>query len=155
MRVACPEEEPALALHGAKPVDCVCMHAIDVVSQLVTRNSILSLASLLISLSFAPVLGAQELTLRDAVAIAQRQGYSAKSAAAAVEAARRRDDSFHSRLFPQLSLRGTAPDINRAITPVIQPDGTTQFVEQSQMSSSLTLEVSQPIKLTGGELFVS
>ncbi len=155
LRVACREEEPALALHGAKPVDCVSMHAIGVVSQLATRNSNLSLAALLITLSLSPVLGAQELTLGDAVAIAQRQGYSAKSAAAAVEAARRREDSFHSRLFPQLSLRGTAPDINRAITPVIQPDGTTQFVEQSQMSSSLTLEVSQPIKLTGGELFVS
>src|SRR5690606_21451363 len=43
----------------------------------------------------------------------------------------------------------------RAITPVIQPDGTTQFVEQSQMNSSLSLEVSQPIRATGGELFLS
>jgi outer membrane protein len=98
---------------------------------------------------------AQELTLTDAIAIAQRQGYSARSAAASVEAARWREDAYRARLFPQLSLRGTAPDINRAITPVIQPDGTTQFVEQSQMNSSLTLSLSQPIRATGGEVFVS
>jgi outer membrane protein TolC len=98
---------------------------------------------------------AQELSLADAVAIAQRQGYSARSAAAAVEGARWREDAYRARLFPQLSLRGTAPDINRAITPVIQPDGTTQFVEQSQMNSSLTLSLSQPIRATGGEVFIS
>jgi outer membrane protein TolC len=100
-------------------------------------------------------LGAQELTLADAVEIAQRQGYTARGAAAAVAAARWREDSYRARLFPQLSLRGTAPDINRAITPVIQPDGSTQFVERSQMNSSLTLEVAQPIRATGGEVFLS
>jgi len=100
-------------------------------------------------------LSAQELSLTDAIEIAQRQGYAARGAAAAAQAARLREDSYRARLFPQLSLRGTAPDINRAITPVIQPDGTTQFVEQSQMSSSLSLEISQPIRATGGELFLS
>jgi outer membrane protein len=119
------------------------------------RSTLAAITAIALScITLSPVV-AQELTLTDAIEIAQRQGYSARGAAAAVEAARWREDAFRARLFPRLSLRGTAPDINRAITPVIQPDGTTQFVEQSQMNSSLTLEVSQPIRATGGELFVS
>lgn len=124
----------------------------------VHRRGLFSQLAFLIFLTVAPSvsrISAQDLSLTDAVSIAQRQGYSARSAAAAVEAARSREDSYRARLFPQLSLRGTAPEINRSITPVIQPDGTTQFVEQSQMNSSLQLELSQPIRATGGEIFLS
>ncbi len=124
----------------------------------VHRRGLFSQLAFLIFLTVAPSvsrISAQDLSLTDAVSIAQRQGYSARSAAAAVEAARSREDSYRARLFPQLSLRGTAPEINRSITPIIQPDGTTQFVEQSQMNSSLQLELSQPIRATGGEIFLS
>jgi len=52
-------------------------------------------------------------------------------------------------------VRGATPDSNRSIIPVVQPDGSTVFVEQSQMLSSLTLNVAQRLPFTGGELFVS
>lgn len=98
---------------------------------------------------------AQQTTLQQAIALAQRQGYQAKAAEAGREAARYRDRAFYSRLLPQVSLTGTLPDYNRSIIPVVQPDGNTTFQAQNQTSASMTATMSQPLPLVGGELFVS
>jgi outer membrane protein TolC len=63
--------------------------------------------------------------------------------------------SYRSSLFPQLSLRGMLPDYNRSFTPITQPDGTVIFQPVMNNSSGLSLELSQNIGLTGGELFIS
>jgi outer membrane protein TolC len=104
-------------------------------------------------------LGAQQeriqLTLQQAVELAEKQGFAARSATSARDAARWRDRAFGARLLPQLSVGGEVPNISRAIIPVIQPDGSTLFVPQSQTQSTMNLRLSQRIPGTGGSFFVS
>src|SRR6267378_8477370 len=94
------------------------------------------------------------LTLQDAIRMAHQQGPSAQIARSIRDAAHWRDDAFNARLLPQLQLSGNIADLNHGITPVLLPDGSTQFVAQSQNQSSLTLGFSQQIPLTGGTVFV-
>jgi outer membrane protein TolC len=94
------------------------------------------------------------LTLQDAILMALQQGPSAQIARSARDAAHWRDDAFNARLLPQLFVSGTAANLNRGINPVVLPDGTTQFVSQSQNISSLELGFSQAIPLTGGTIAV-
>ncbi len=102
----------------------------------------------------APVPGTAPITLERAIEMAQAQGRLARSARATLEAARHRDDAFASRLLPQLSLGGTLPRYDRAIIPVVQPDGTTLFRPLDQTDARMTATVSQRLP-TGGDLFVS
>jgi outer membrane protein len=113
------------------------------------------LSAISVLLASAP-LGAQEpLTLQQAIALAQQQGFAARAAQATRDAARYRDRAFYSRLLPQLSLGGTMPSYNRAIIPVLQPDGTTLFKPQNQTDASLRATLTQKLPLTGGDFFVS
>jgi outer membrane protein TolC len=103
----------------------------------------------------SPGAGAQEpLTLQRAVQLAQEQGYQGRAALAARDAARYRDRAFYAGYLPQLSLGGTLPRYNRAIIPVVQPDGSTLFRPQNQTDAGLTATLSQRLP-TGGDLFVS
>jgi outer membrane protein TolC len=97
----------------------------------------------------------QPITLRQAVSLAQQQSYQARAAEATREAARYRDRAFYSRQLPQLSLEGTVPDYNRAIIPVLQPDGSTSFQPQNQTNAELTATVFQPLPVFGGDFFIS
>ena len=97
----------------------------------------------------------QAVTLQDAVALAQRQGYLARAATATRDAARYRARAFTARLLPQLSLSGFVPNYSRAIIPVVQPDGRTLFVPQHQTNASLNMTLSQKLPVIGGDLFVS
>jgi outer membrane protein TolC len=94
------------------------------------------------------------LTLQDAIQMAQQQGASAQVARSVRDAARWRDDAFNARLLPQLFLSGNAADLNHGINPITLPDGSTQFISQSQNQSSLALGFSQRIPLTGGTIAV-
>ncbi len=95
------------------------------------------------------------LTLEQAIELAQRQGLRARVAEGTRDAARQRDRAFMARRLPQLSLGGNLPVYTRAITPVVQPDGSTLFRPQQQTDASLNLNLSQRLPLTGGDLFVS
>ncbi len=103
----------------------------------------------------APPALAAGVTLDAAVARALAQGPSARIARSALEAARSRDRAFQARLLPQLSLSGNLPNFNRAISPIVQPDGTIRYVGQRLTTSSALLTASQPLPLTGGQLFVT
>ena len=85
---------------------------------------------------------ATPLTLEQAVRRAVDNGPSAQAAKQAVDAARWRDKAFGARLMPQLSLQATAPNLNRAIVPVVQPDGKTLYLAQRQMESSFAITAS-------------
>jgi outer membrane protein TolC len=105
------------------------------------------------------LLGAQDvrapsLTLQDAIRMAQQQGPSAQIARSSRDAARWRDDAFNARLLPQLFLSGNAAKLDHGINPITLPDGSTQFVSQSQNQSSLEMGFSQQIPLTGGTISV-
>ena len=93
---------------------------------------------LLVATFLGPVpLGAQEpLTLEQAVARALTQSRLAETARANRDAARYRDRAFYSRQLPRLSLGGNVPSYNRAIIPVLQPDGSTSFRPQDQSPPS-------------------
>jgi outer membrane protein TolC len=92
------------------------------------------------------------ITLQQAIAMAQSQGPQARAATAQREAARQRDRAFNARLMPQISLAGSVPSYQRAITPVLQPDGTTLYTPLQQTSSNVGVNVTQQIPLTGGQL---
>jgi outer membrane protein TolC len=94
------------------------------------------------------------LTLQEAIQRAQQQGPAAQVARSARDAARYRDNAFNARLLPQLVLSGDAANLNRAINPIVLPDGSTQFVSQANNTSSLGLGFSQEIPLTGGRVTV-
>jgi len=55
---------------------------------------------------------------------------------------------------PQLALQGVVPSFNRAIIPVVQPDGTTAFQSVRYNNSLLALNLTQNIGLTGGQVVV-
>ncbi len=103
----------------------------------------------------APLAAQDALTLGQAIAMAQERGHQAHAAEAALEAGRSRTRSFSSRLLPQLSLTGSLPAYNRSIIAVVQPDGTTLFRPQQQTNASLTMQLTQKLPFTGGDLFVS
>ncbi len=112
------------------------------------------LAALLLAGSAAAT--AQEpLTLEQAVARALAQSRLAETARANRDASRYRDNAFYSRQLPRLTLGGTVPSYNRAIIPVLQPDGSTSFRPQDQVQGELTATMSQTLPLTGGDFFVS
>ena len=113
-----------------------------------------ALALVALILAGAAPLHAQRLTLQEAIDHAQQRGFRAEAARNALESARWNERAFNARLKPQLSLTGEAPNINRAIITVVQPDGTTLFVPQSQMQSSFGLRMSQRVPGTGGQLYI-
>ncbi|HEX5437718.1 MAG TPA: TolC family protein [Gemmatimonadaceae bacterium] len=95
------------------------------------------------------------MSLQQAIAIAQHRGLAAQSARSTREAARWQYRAFGAQFLPQLSIGATLPDLNRAIIPVIQPNGETVFATQSQMQSQLNLTLSQEVPLTGTQLTLS
>ena len=97
---------------------------------------------------------ANPLTLQDAISLAQQHGPSAEAARSQRDAARYRNNAFNARLLPQLVLSGNAADLNHGINPITLPDGSTQFIGQSQNQSSMELGFQQRIPLTGGLISV-
>jgi outer membrane protein TolC len=95
------------------------------------------------------------LTLQDAIQRAQHQGPAAQAARSGRDAARWRDEAFNARLLPQLRLTGDAANLDRAINPIDQNDGSTEFVPQAHNTTQLGLGFRQEIPLTGGAISVS
>jgi outer membrane protein len=103
----------------------------------------------------SPIAAQQRITLAEAVAMAQKQSYQARSAEGLRDAAQLRYRAYTSSLLPQITLGGSLPVYNRSIIPVIQPDGSTLFRPQEQNTSNLTMSLSQRLPFTGGELYMN
>lgn len=97
---------------------------------------------------------ASPMTLQDAIALAQHEGPAAQAARSQRDVARYRNNAFNARLLPQLVLSGNAADLNHGINPITLPDGSTQFIGQSQNQSSMEVGFQQRIPLTGGLISV-
>lgn len=95
------------------------------------------------------------MTLQQAIELAQKQGMQARAVLDTRDAARWRDRAFNARLMPQVSLAGLVPNYERAIIPVIQPDGSTQYRPRQQTTSNLGMSLTQSLPLTGGSFFIS
>jgi outer membrane protein TolC len=94
------------------------------------------------------------ITLQEAISFALANGSSAEVARSVRDAAYQRDRAFNARLLPQLFVSGNAANYNRGINPITLPDGSTQYVGQSQNQSSLQMGFSQRVPLTGGQITV-
>ncbi|HYC52750.1 MAG TPA: TolC family protein [Gemmatimonadaceae bacterium] len=99
--------------------------------------------------------GAQQITLKEAVERAQKQSFAAASATATRDAARARDNAFSARRLPQLSLTGTAPRFEKTITPVIQPDGSTNFTPVQATTADAGLTLAQQLPFSGGTFSIT
>jgi outer membrane protein len=112
-----------------------------------------SRAALLLVATGTPA-AAQEITLTQAVELAQTQGHNAVAVVAIRDAARGRGRAFSARLLPQLSFNAT-PEFRKSIDPVIQQDGSIVFTPLQQTTANASAGISQRIPFTGGTLFVS
>ncbi len=97
----------------------------------------------------------QQMTLQQAVDLAQKQSYSATAVTATRDAARSRDHAFGARRLPQLSFTGTAPRYEKTITPVIQPDGSTNFTPVQATTADAGLTIAQQLPFSGGTLSIN
>lgn len=95
------------------------------------------------------------LSLQECIAIGTTKGPSGKMLRASYSSKLFTYKSYSASLLPQLRLDGTVPDVARTINPIIQQDGTTKFIEQSQANSNLTLTLSQPLVFSGGSVFIA
>ena len=103
----------------------------------------------------APLAAQQPITLEEAISLAQQRGHQSAAARATRDAARYRNQAFGSLLLPQLSLGGSVPAYNRSIIAVVQPDGSTQYRPQQQTNATLSMQLTQKLPVTGGDLFLS
>ena len=93
------------------------------------------------------------LTLAETITLAQQQSADALAARHSLEAAEWNYRYHQANYLPSLSL-SASPSLNRQVSSITQPDGTKVFVRQNQLSTDLSLNVSQNIALTGGTLFL-
>ena len=63
--------------------------------------------------------------------------------------------SYRSNYLPSLTLNSTPLDLNRSFESITLDDGSDGFVERSAFSSNGSLEITQRIAPTGGDLFVN
>ena len=95
-----------------------------------------------------------QLNLTDVVDMARSQSLDAKSAAVQKVNAEWQWRLFQSELLPKLNMNLTALNFQQAVQPIVQQDGSINFLEIAQNRSSATLEVQQLIPFTGGNVFV-
>ena len=101
-------------------------------------------------------LGAQQaLTLKQAIALAQRQGALGRIAERTLEGARDHNHAFSAGFLPALSISGQTPNYTRSIVPVTQPDGTTLYIPLQETDAGLNATISQRIPWTNTTLSFS
>lgn len=98
---------------------------------------------------------ASPLTLQQVINIALGQSAVAKQTLTTRDKSYWEWRTYQANYRPQLGLQGTLPGFSRAVTPVVQPDGTTDFRAVRINNSNLAMTVTQNIGLTGGQLFVA
>ncbi len=108
----------------------------------------------IVALLLATTAPAQTLTLPALIAQTQATAAPAQQARAAREGGYWAYRAYQASYRPQLGLAGTVPNFNRAIIPVVQPDGTTEFQSVRYNNSLLALNLTQNIGLTGGQVVV-
>ncbi|MEM6347755.1 MAG: TolC family protein [Bacteroidota bacterium] len=95
------------------------------------------------------------LSLKEVIVIAQERSLPAYRAKADQMQAQMAYRSFRADLLPQLGLNATIPNYTNSFFETVQPDGSITFQRISYNNSSLGLQLSQRIPMTGGTIFVS
>lgn len=94
-------------------------------------------------------------TLDDIIKIAQAESPEVKLAEIRKSNAYWVYQSFLGDYKPQIDLGLTLPQLTRRVSPVTQPDGTDIFISRSQMSSDVSIALTQNVTATGGRVFAS
>ena len=94
-----------------------------------------------------------QLTLGEAIRLAQEQSSDALAARHSLEAAEWSYRYHQANYLPSVTL-SSSPSLNRQLNSITQPDGTNVFVRQNQLNTDLALDISQNVALTGGTLFL-
>ncbi len=95
-----------------------------------------------------------DLTLEDAINLAQERSPSSKVAERGYLTQYWTHQAYRARFLPQLSLGVGAPNLIRAIESISQDDGTTRFRARQQANSALDLSLRQYIPTTGGTIYL-
>lgn len=114
--------------------------------------------AMMITVAVAGDVRAQEarkvsLTLAEAIGTAQMQSPDARSAVHTLRAAYWNYRYFKANYLPSVTLV-SEPYLNRQINKITQPDGKEVFLQQNTLNTDLTLQVSQNVWFTGGNLFL-
>jgi outer membrane protein len=117
-----------------------------------------SLRPALFVLAAAASAGAQTprtLTLAEAIAMAQEQGAEAKVSTARLEQIRSSNRLAHIRSRPRVDLSAGLVNFDRGLNPISLPDGSVQYVGQSNNQAVAQIGVSQSVALTGATVSLS
>jgi len=95
------------------------------------------------------------LNLEDVVELAREQSPMATMARHQFRSSYWEYRTFRASYLPSLTLNSTLPDINRSIDKITRDDGTEHFVSRSVMNSSVEMQMSQNVGLTGGNIFLN
>ncbi len=93
------------------------------------------------------------LTLSQAIEIAQQHSPEAQAARHTYRAAYWNYRFYKANYLPSVTL-SSSPSFNKQISKITQPDGTNLFIKQNQLSVDMDLKINQNIWFTGGSLFV-
>jgi outer membrane protein TolC len=94
-------------------------------------------------------------SLEDIIEQAKQQSPSAKQAETRKENRYWQYRLFRANYNPQLNLFGTIPNYSKDVIQNRQDDGTIQFQDLQQTSSTLNLGLQQPIAFTGGNISIN
>ena len=94
------------------------------------------------------------LTMAEAIRMAQEQSAEAQSARHQLAAAEWSYRYHKANYRPSVTL-SSSPNLNRQLNSITQPDGTSEFLRQNQLSTNMSLSITQNIALTGGSFFVT
>ncbi|GAA3918843.1 TolC family protein [Hymenobacter algoricola] len=122
------------------------------------RFSVLLLAGL--GAALAPAALAQTslpapVSLPEVISQALAQSAVARQAFTTRETSYWQYRAYQANYRPQLALQGTVPNFNRVITPVVQPDGTTDFRAVRINNANVGLTLTQAVGPTGAQVSVS
>lgn len=122
------------------------------------RDAITWLYPALLLLLTAPALAQNQpttLSLEQVITQALSQSAVARQAITTRDQGYWQWRGYQANYRPQLGLQGMLPGYSRAVTPVVQPDGTTDFRAVRINNSNLAVTLTQNIGLTGGQVFVA
>lgn len=109
------------------------------------------LTALFVLPTFAQV---RKLSLQEVVQLSREQSIASKQATTQKKTNYWQYRSFQADYKPQLALTGTLPGFTRSYIQVVQPDGSVSFQHVSNNNSTLNLQLSQSIAMTGGKVYV-
>ncbi len=95
------------------------------------------------------------LTLEDVIKLAHGETISAKTVLNTYENSYWRYYGYKRSFLPSLTFTGTLPSLDIGISEISLPDGSSDFVRRSQINYSAALQLSQSVRLTGGDIFIS